>query len=115
MDVSLKIAHVCYLLLLSFYLCSPAVGFPTGLITVNVSQQYLVSFSLPGSILYYSLQKGFKQVSVNTKSNRNTNIFKTDLSTKHEHCHIDFVNLCCVTTILGKSVALKMFSTYIKQ
>ena len=54
MDVSLKIAHVCYLLLLSFYLCSPAVGFPTGLITVNVSQQYLVSFSLPGSILYYS-------------------------------------------------------------
>ena len=54
MDISLKVAHFYCLFLLSPYLCSPAVSFPTGLSTVGVLQQYSVSFLLPGSILYYS-------------------------------------------------------------
>ena len=53
MDISLKIAHFYCLFLLFCYLCSPTVGFPTGLLTVAVPQQYLVSFSLPGSVLCY--------------------------------------------------------------
>lgn len=51
MDISLKRAHFYCLLLLSHYLCAPAVGFRGGLLTVSVPQQCLVSFSLPGFVL----------------------------------------------------------------
>ena len=45
---------------------------------VAVLQQYLVNFSLPGSFyIIHTLQKDYKQVSVNTKPNRNIIFFKT--------------------------------------
>ena len=54
LNISLKIAHLYCLFLLFSYLCSPSVRSTTGLLTVGVLQQYLVSFSLSGSVLYYS-------------------------------------------------------------
>ena len=58
MDISLKRAHFYCLLLLSHYLCAPAVGFRGGLLTVSVPQQYLVSFMY----IIHILQKDYKQV-----------------------------------------------------
>ena len=80
MDISLKRAHFYCLLLLSHYLCAPAVGFRGGLLTVSVPQQYLVSF-------------------VNKKRSRNKNIFKLASIQEYEHCHSDLVNLCFVKTV----------------
>ena len=79
MGISLKMSRLfCLFLLSSFYAVLHS-NFATGLLTVGVPQQYLVSFSLPGSILYYShfTKRLYKQVSVNTTSNRNKNTFKT--------------------------------------